>query len=298
MHTSRPGSGRKAPPATPEDQHFPAATAQRMATILGLDAAIPTCRACPRLVAWREEVGQVKRRAFRDWHYWARPVPGYGPPDAPLAIVGLAPAAHGGNRTGRIFTGDPSGDVLYRALHAAGLASQPTATHRGDGLALYGVRVTVPVHCAPPANRPTTTERDTCRPWLARELELLRPTLRAVVVLGGFAWQALLPVLQHAGWQLPRPRPAFGHGVEVPLHGASDYGTSDHEASVHGASVREARHAGDDRGVRLLGCYHPSQRNISTGRLTPAMLGEVLRRGAGIAGLPTQPPDSQTLTDR
>jgi uracil-DNA glycosylase family 4 len=134
-----------------------------------LDAAVATCRACPRLVAWREEAARVKRRAFRNWEYWARPVPGFGPPDAPLAIVGLAPAAHGGNRTGRIFTGDPSGDALYAALYDIGLASQPTATHQGDGLELYGVRITVPVHCAPPGNRPTTSERDTCRPWLARE---------------------------------------------------------------------------------------------------------------------------------
>lgn len=181
-----------------------------------------TCRACPRLVAWRGEAARVKRRAFRGWEYWARPVPGFGPPEARLAIVGLAPAAHGGNRTGRIFTGDRSGDALYAALYDIGLASQPTATHRGDGLELYGVRITVPVHCAPPDNRPTTTERDTCRPWLARELELLRPTLRAIVVLGGFAWQALLPVLTDAGWQLPRPRPAFGHGSEALLTGPAD----------------------------------------------------------------------------
>lgn len=145
-------------------------------------------------------------------------MPGFGPPDAPLAVVGLAPAAHGGYRTGRIFTGDPYGDALYAALYDLGLASQATATRRGDGLELYGVRITVPVHCAPPDNRPTTTERDTCRPWLARELDLLRPTLRAVVVLGGFAWQALLPVLTDAGWQLPRPRPAFGRRRRSPPH--------------------------------------------------------------------------------
>jgi uracil-DNA glycosylase family 4 len=194
---------------SPQDSVFPAVTAPRMDDVMELDAAVAGCRACPRLVAWREEVARVKRRAFRECSYWARPVPGYGPPDAALALVGLAPAAHGGNRTGRIFTGDPSGDALYAALHALGLASQPTATHRGDGLELFGVRITVPVHCAPPANRPTTTERDTCRPWLARELELLRPTLRVIVALGGFAWTALLPILHDAGWQLPRPRPAF-----------------------------------------------------------------------------------------
>jgi uracil-DNA glycosylase family 4 len=221
-------------------------------------------------VAWREEVARAKRRAFRDWEYWGRPVPGFGPPDAVMAIVGLAPAAHGGNRTGRIFTGDPSGDVLYAALHAIGLASQPTATHRGDGMQLHGVRITVPVHCAPPANKPTTAERDTCRPWLARELELLRPTLRAIVVLGAFAWQALLPVLHNAGWLVPRSRPAFGHGAQVLL------------ADARG-----------DRQVHLLGCYHPSQRNTFTGRLTPAMLREILRRGASIAGLRVTPDPNQ-----
>ncbi|SFY53599.1 hypothetical protein STEPF1_06882 [Streptomyces sp. F-1] len=173
-----------------------------MSSASELDAVVATCRACPRLVAWREEAARVKRRAFQDWEYWARPVPGFGPPDAALTIVGLAPAAHDGNRTGRIFTGDPSGDALYAALYDIGLASQPVATHRGDGLELYGVRITVPVHCAPPDNRPTTGERDTCRPWLARELELLRPTLRAIMVLGGFAWQVLLPVLARTGWQL------------------------------------------------------------------------------------------------
>ncbi|MYT30104.1 MULTISPECIES: uracil-DNA glycosylase [unclassified Streptomyces] len=249
----------------PEAPDFPAATAPRAATVRDLDAAVATCRACPRLVAWREEVGRAKRKAFRDWDYWARPVPGFGPPDAPLAVIGLAPAAHGGNRTGRIFTGDPSGDALFAALYDIGLASQPTATDPGDGLELYGVRITVPVHCAPPANRPTTTERDTCRPWLARELELLGPALRAVVVLGAFAWQALLPVLADAGWQLPRPRPAFGHGAE--------------------ALIADPR---AERELRLIGGYHPSQRNMFTRTLTPAMLRDVLRRGADVAGLPTR----------
>lgn len=248
-----------------EASEFPAVTAPRMSTVRDLDAAVATCRACPRLVAWREEAGRVKRRAFRDWDYWARPVPGFGPPDAPLVIIGLAPAAHGGNRTGRIFTGDPSGDALYAALYDIGLASQPAATHRGDGMQLYGVRITVPVHCAPPANRPTTAERDTCRPWLAHELELLGPTLRAFVVLGAFAWQALLPVLAGAGWRLPRPRPGFGHGTE--------------------ALVVNPR---GEREVRLIGGYHPSQRNMFTRTLTPAMLRDVLRRGAEVAGLPTR----------
>ncbi|MFE0461594.1 uracil-DNA glycosylase [Kitasatospora sp. NPDC058965] len=247
----------------PADQapDHPARTAPRLTDLGALDAAVTGCRACPRLVAWREEVARVKRRAFADQEYWGRPVPGFGPPDAPLVIVGLAPAAHGGNRTGRAFTGDPSGDALYAALYELGLASGPTATDRGDGLELLGVRISMPVHCAPPDNRPTTTERDTCRPWLARELELLCPTLRAVVVLGAFGWQALLPVLADAGWQLPRPRPAFGHGVEAPVTGP------------------------DGRQVRLIGCYHPSRRNMSTRTLTPTMLRDALHQGARAAGL-------------
>ncbi|MGN6404377.1 uracil-DNA glycosylase [Sinomonas sp.] len=241
---------------------IPAVVAPQTSSIRDLDAAVTDCRACPRLVAWREEAGRVKRRAFQDWDYWARPVPGFGPPDASLAIVGLAPAAHGGNRTGRAFTGDPSGDALFAALYDLGLASQPTSTHRDDGLELRGVRISMPVHCAPPDNRPTTAERDTCSPWLARELELLRPTLRAIVVLGAFGWQALLPVMADGGWRLPRPRPAFGHGTEVRIPGP-----------------------GAEGGVHLVGCYHPSQRNMNTRTLTPAMLREALGRGGELAGL-------------
>lgn len=244
----------------PDDAHYPAETASEVRTVAELDGVLVACRACPRLVDWREQVAIVKRSAFRECEYWAKPVPGFGPADATLAIIGLAPAAHGGNRTGRIFTGDPSGDVLYAALHAVGLASQPTATHPGDGLVLRGVRITVPVHCAPPDNRPTVNERNTCRPWLARELALLRPTLRVVVALGGFGWQASLPVLAAAGWSLPRPRPAFGHGVHVRLANR-DIG----------------------RDVHLLGCYHPSRRNIATGTLTVPMLRDVLRRAARFA---------------
>ena len=185
------------------------------ANLSELDAALVDCRACPRLVSWREQVARDKRAAYRDEEYWGRPVPGLGPADAPLLIVGLAPAAHGGNRTGRMFTGDRSGDVLYAALYAAGLANQPTSVRKGDGLELYGTRITAPVHCAPPDNKPTPDERDRCGRWLAAELDLLAPTLRAVVVLGAFGWQALLPVLARAGWVVPRPRPRFGHGVQV-----------------------------------------------------------------------------------
>ncbi|MFE7761628.1 uracil-DNA glycosylase [Streptomyces sp. NPDC057438] len=230
------------------------------AGLAALDARVSGCRACPRLVEWREEVARTKRAAFADQEYWGRPVPGFGPADAALLIVGLAPAAHGANRTGRMFTGDRSGDVLYAALHEVGLASRGTAVGADDGLELYGVRITSPVHCAPPANKPTPEERNTCRPWLVRELELLRPTLRAVVVLGAFGWQAALPALAEAGWDVPRPRPVFGHGAHVPLHG-----------------------------LDLYGCFHVSQRNTFTGRLTPAMLREVLRTAASSAGLPVAP---------
>lgn len=232
-------------------------------SIAELDAAVAECFACPRLVAWRELVAREKRAAFRDETYWGRPVPGYGPDDARLFVVGLAPAAHGGNRTGRMFTGDRSGDVLYAAMHAVGLASQPTATHREDGLRLYGVRVTSPVHCAPPDNKPTPGERDRCRHWLATEFALLAPTVRAVVVLGGFGWQALLPVLAEAGWIIPRPRPKFGHGTHIEL----------------------APDGADRAPLHLFGCYHVSQQNTFTGRLTPAMVEAVLGEAAQAAGL-------------
>ncbi|HEX3780682.1 MAG TPA: uracil-DNA glycosylase [Pseudonocardiaceae bacterium] len=242
--------------------HDPAEVAPEVHTLAELDAALINCHACPRLVEWREEVARVKRASFATETYWGRPVPGFGPSDAAILIVGLAPAAHGANRTGRMFTGDRSGEVLYAALHAVGLASQPTATHLDDGLELYGTRIASPVRCAPPANKPTPTERDTCRPWLARELALLAPTLRAIVVLGAFGWQALLPVLAAAGWQIPRPRPVFGHGTQLTL--------------VDAAGGNE---------LRLLGCYHVSQQNTFTGRLTPAMLEAVLSDAKQLAGL-------------
>lgn len=248
---------------------YPAMAAAGALDVPELDAALDGCRACARLVAWREQVGEVKRRAFAQEAYWARPVPGFGPPDAPLVVVGLAPAAHGGNRTGRAFTGDPSGEVLFGALHALGLAGSPASTSRDDGLELTGVRITMPVHCAPPDNKPTTAERDTCSPWLARELALMRPTTRVIVALGGFAWRTLLPILAEAGWRIPSPRPAFAHGAETELVDASGGCTT-----------------------RLLGCYHPSQRNVSTKKLTPEMLRAVLARAARIAGLP-DPPDPQ-----
>lgn len=232
--------------------------------LASLDQCVESCSACARLVDWRSEVAQTKRAAFRDQTYWGRAVAGFGPADARIMIVGLAPAAHGANRTGRMFTGDRSGEVLYQALYDVGLASHPTSTWRGDGLELHATRITAPVHCAPPDNKPTPEERDTCRPWLVREFELLQPTLHAVVVLGGFGWQALLPALSAAGWPLPRPRPRFAHGAHVVLP-ASDRTTSP---------------------LELFGCFHVSQRNTQTGRLTPAMLRTVLQSARDAAGAP------------
>ena len=232
-------------------------------TLAAMDHVLSECRACPRLVAWREEVGKVKRKSFAEQSYWARPVPGFGPPDARLLLVGLAPAAHGGNRTGRMFTGDRSGDILVEALHALGLANQPTSVSADDGLELLGVRFTAPVHCAPPDNKPTPGERDTCRSWLVREVQLMRPSVRAIVVLGAFGWQALFPAIAAAGcWTVPKPRPVFGHGVRVELP-AADGGPA---LAVHG-------------------CYHVSQQNTFTGRLTRQMLRDVIGAAATEAGL-------------
>ncbi|ROS26130.1 uracil-DNA glycosylase [Cellulomonas sp. PhB150] len=221
-----------------------------------LDAEVVACRRCPRLVAWREEVGGVRRAAFRDETYWARPVPGFGDPHARVLVVGLAPAAHGANRTGRMFTGDRSGDFLFAAMHRTGFASQATSTRVGDGLTLTDIRATAPVRCAPPDNAPTPDERRTCAPFLARELEIVDPAV--VVVLGGFGWQALLATLRDLGWDVPRPRPAFGHGVELVV--------------TRGATR-----------LTLLGCFHVSQQNTFTGRLTPDMLDAVLLRARALS---------------
>jgi uracil-DNA glycosylase family 4 len=245
-------------------------------TLEQLDAAISECRACPRLVAWREEVAATKRAAFRDEVYWGRPVPGFGPPDARIGILGLAPAAHGGNRTGRVFTGDRSGDVLFAALHRAGLANQPTSLRAGDGLALTDTRIFAAVRCAPPDNAPTPAERDTCAPWLHREVTLLRPTLRVVLALGGFAWAAFWPTLKAVYGLAPRPRPSFGHGAE--WHAA--------EPPPSRPAPPAQTHPDPETGVdapMLLGCYHVSQQNTFTGRLTPGMLDEVLERAKELA---------------
>lgn len=207
-----------------------------------LEQEVIACRACPRLVAWRERVAHERRAAFRDEEYWGRPVPGFGDPDARLVIVGLAPAAHGANRTGRMFTGDRSGDFLYAALHRAGFANQPHSTSRDDGLRLTGAWITAPVRCAPPANKPTVEERETCRPWLDRELALL--DARVFVALGAFGYQVLCGILG------VRPRPPFAHGIEVAVPG----------------------------GGWIVGSYHVSQQNTFTGTLTDTMLDDVFRR--------------------
>jgi uracil-DNA glycosylase len=209
---------------------------------------VVACHRCPRLVAWREDVARSKRAAFAQETYWGRPVPGFGDPRARLLVLGLAPAAHGGNRTGRIFTGDRSGDWLFAALYRAGFANQPGSVSRDDGLELRGCYVAAAVRCAPPANRPLPVERDNCLPYLARELRLLT-RVSVILCLGGFAWDAGLRVLAALGAEMPKPRPRFGHG----------------------ATAGVGRHT-------LLGSYHPSQQNTFTGRLTEPMMDEVLGR--------------------
>lgn len=215
--------------------------------LAGVAAEVAACRACPRLVEWREEIGRVKRRAYADEDYWARGVPGFGDPSAKFVVLGLAPAAHGANRTGRMFTGDRSGDFLYAALHRVGLANQPESVGRDDGLELDRVWITSPVKCAPPANKPTAAERDECAPYLRRELSALAP--RVILCLGRFAWDAALAFLGS-----PRPKPAFGHGAVVDL--------------------------GE---VVLVGSYHVSQQNTFTGRLTTDMFDEVLGQAVALA---------------
>jgi uracil-DNA glycosylase len=225
------------------------------ATLDQLVARESVCRACPRLVAWREEVAVVRRRSFRDELYWGRPIPGWGSERPRLLIVGLAPAAHGGNRTGRIFTGDRSGDFLFASLYRCGWAEKPTSVAMGDGQRLVNARMVAAVRCAPPANKPGPAERDACAPWLAAELRLVAADLRVIVCLGGFAWQAIWPVLGQCGFALPARRPAFGHGAEVRLKNPQ---------------------VPDE--VLLIGCYHPSQQNTFTGRVTPAMLDAIFSR--------------------
>ena len=222
------------------------------AALAALTAEVVECRRCPRLVAWRERVAHDKVRRFRDETYWGRPVPGFGDPDARILLLGLAPAAHGGNRTGRVFTGDASGDFLWAALHRARLADRPASHRADDGLTLTDVYIAAAVRCAPPANKPSTTERDTCAPFLVRELGLLSE-VRVIVALGAFGWDAALRALADLG-HATAPRPRFGHGAEAMI---GPY--------------------------RLLGTYHPSQQNTFTGRLTPEMFDAVIRRAVAIA---------------
>jgi len=343
-----PGTGWPDDPATPRtpvarsasDVRELAATA---GTLGELVARQSVCRACPRLVSWREQVATAKRRSFQAERYWGRPIPGWGDAEPGVAIVGLAPAAHGGNRTGRIFTGDRSGDVLFGSLYRCGLAARPDSVAAGDGQRLIGVRMLAAVRCAPPANKPTPAERDTCAPWLEAELAWLLPSLRVIVCLGVFAWQAVWAPLAAIGFASPRPRPAFGHGTEVLLErstgpaggrersappapghrerpaglpgdrgqsAAPPAGDRERPAGLPGereqsagpppggraqsaspstgdlANSRELRGACDSRSsVVLIGCYHPSQQNTFTGRVTPDMLDSVFKRARQQAGI-------------
>jgi uracil-DNA glycosylase family 4 len=222
---------------------------EKSALLKVLDDEIVACRTCPRLVAYREKVAREKRRAFRDWTYWGKPVPGFGDPDAALLILGLAPAAHGGNRTGRVFTGDRSGDFLYAALHKTGFASQATSVRRDDGLRLKNAYIAATIRCAPPANKPLPSEIANCRDYLVRELDIIQP--RAVLALGKIAWDAYLEILKQRGLITSRAAFHFAHGAETELPGGSPH---------------------------LFGVYHPSQQNTQTGRVTPAMYSQVLRR--------------------
>ncbi|WP_156425478.1 MULTISPECIES: uracil-DNA glycosylase [unclassified Mycobacterium] len=256
-----PGSGWPGDPATPHTAV--ASTAAHVASMAAavrsldeLDAAVSVCRACPRLVEWREEVAVVKRKSYADEPYWGRPAPGFGAARPSILIVGLAPAAHGANRTGRVFTGDRSGDFLFAALHRVGLANQSVCVDAGDGLVLNETRVAASVRCAPPGNAPTPAERATCAPWLDAEWRLTAPYVRVVVALGGFAWRAALQMLRTGGVTVPTPAPKFGHGAAAEL--------------------------GD---VTLIGCYHPSQQNTFTGKLTPQMFDEVFRQAKARASV-------------
>jgi uracil-DNA glycosylase family 4 len=234
------------------------ALAAAAGSLAELTARQSVCRACPRLVDWREEVAATKRRSFANEQYWGRPVPGWGDERPVVLIVGLAPAAHGGNRTGRIFTGDRSGDVLFESLWRCGLASRRTSEEAGDGQRLRGVRMMAAVRCAPPQNKPTIAERDTCEPWLAAEFDMVSADVMSIVCLGHFAWQAAWRELARSGRQVPTPRPAFGHGAEAMVGG-----------------------------LLVLGCYHPSQQNTFTGRVTGPMLDAVFMRAASHSGMAT-----------
>jgi uracil-DNA glycosylase family 4 len=261
-----PGTGWPDDPAPADTPvaHTPADVAGLAgeATGLGeLDAAVSVCRACPRLVRWREDVAVSKRASFAAEPYWGRPVAGWGADQPRVLVVGLAPAANGGNRTGRIFTGDRSGDWLFASLHRVGLAGRTTSAHAGDGQRLVGTRMVATVRCAPPDNKPTVEERDTCAPWLVEEVGFVASSVRAVVCLGAYGWDAALRTFRALEYDVPRPRPRFGHGAEATLTGPGG------------------------RDVVVLGSYHPSQQNTFTGRLTEPMLDAVLGRAAALGGL-------------
>jgi uracil-DNA glycosylase family 4 len=218
-----------------------------------LDKAIINCRQCPRLVDWREEVAVTKRKSYENEKYWGKPIPGFGPTDARLIILGLAPGAHGANRTGRVFTGDSSGDWLYRALHKAGLAKIATSTSAIDGQELFDTRILCAVRCAPPDNKPSIDEKAACAPFLKNEISLLLPTAKSFLALGNLAWDSIYRTLKELGCEMPKPRPKFGHGEIYTFTG------------IDGVSRR------------VLGCYHPSQQNTFTGKLTEEMLDHVLQ---------------------
>jgi uracil-DNA glycosylase family 4 len=257
--------------ADPDDVRRLAASARALDGPQGLTARSSVCRACPRLVAWRETIAIEKRRAFADEPYWGRPIPGWGTADPRVLIVGLAPAAHGGNRTGRIFTGDRSGDWLFASLHRVGLATQATSIRADDDQRLVRTRMVAAVRCAPPANKPLPAERDACAQWLDREVALVLRSGRAVVALGAFAWAAALGTLARNGYR-PSARTAFGHGAEVDLVGSAD---ADSDADT-GADASRTR-------PTLLGSYHPSQQNTFTGRLTEAMLDDLFHTAKRLA---------------
>jgi uracil-DNA glycosylase family 4 len=241
-----------------------------MTDLEALNAEVVACRRCPRLVAWREDVARTRRAAYANDEYWGRPVPSFGDPAARILIVGLAPGAHGANRTGRMFTGDRSGEWLYGALHRAGLANRAESVWRDDGLRLEGAWITAPVRCVPPANKPTAEERETCRPFLVREMRLL-PGLRAIVALGSIGWDSVLRTLRDLDYAVPKPKPKFGHGAEVEIRPAAAAGSG--SASDSGP-----------RPLTLIGSYHPSQQNTFTGRLTRDMFDAVWARAVEVAG--------------
>ena len=258
-----PGAGW---PGDPADAGTPVARdpddVRRLAAssdLAALDAAVSVCRACPRLVDWREGVAVAKRASYASEPYWGRPISGWGSSRPRVLVVGLAPAAQGGNRTGRVFTGDRSGDWLFASLHRCGLATRATSVHAADGQRLVRTRMVAAVRCAPPDNKPTTDERDTCAPWLEREVVLVQDSLRAVVCLGSYAWDAALRTFRAVGYDVPRPKPRFGHAAEAVLTSPSG------------------------REVALLASFHPSQQNTFTGKLTEPMLDAVLGRAAALA---------------